>query len=110
MVTGRITDVQVMDVRFPTSLESDGSDAMHTDPDYSCAYVILNTDIGLQGHGLTFTIGRGTEIVVNAVKALIPLVEGATLDSIYNNFAHFWRTLTSDTQLRWVSDVKIKPK
>lgn len=106
MVAGRVTKVDVRDVRFPTSLGYHGSDAMHTDPDYSCAYVIISTDTDFQGHGLTFTIGRGTEIVVAAVRALAPLVEDVSLESIYTNFGLFWRKLTSDSQLRWVGPEK----
>ncbi|KAH6921687.1 hypothetical protein HPB50_003965 [Hyalomma asiaticum] len=106
MVAGRVTKVDVRDVRFPTSLGCHGSDAMHTDPDYSCAYVVISTDTDFQGHGLTFTIGRGTEIVVAAVRALSPLVEDVSLDSIYTNFGQFWRKLTSDSQLRWIGPEK----
>lgn len=58
----RVANVRVFDVRFPTSLQADGSDSMHTDPDYSCAYVVIETNNNLQGYGLTFTLGRGTEI------------------------------------------------
>ncbi|XP_022091577.1 mitochondrial enolase superfamily member 1-like isoform X2 [Acanthaster planci] len=104
-----VTNVEVKDVRFPTSLEQHGSDAMHTDPDYSCAYVIITTndaDNELTGHGLTFTIGRGTEIVVAAVKALAPFVTGKALSDIYDNFANFYRMLTSEPQLRWVGPEK----
>ena len=74
----RIVELDVIDVRFPTSRSLDGSDAMNPDPDYSAAYVILRDDAGdgLEGHGLTFTIGRGTEVVVAAVTALRPLVLG----------------------------------
>ena len=78
----RITSVDVVDVRFPTSDALDGSDAMHPDPDYSAAYVVLRTDgrdaddPQRQGHGLTFTIGRGTEVVCKAVDALVPMVVG----------------------------------
>ncbi|CAG2161731.1 unnamed protein product [Oppiella nova] len=58
-----IISLTVQDIRFPTSLSGDGSDAMHTDPDYSCAYVILKTARNdLEGHGLTFTIGKGTNV------------------------------------------------
>ena len=79
-----ISRVEVLDIRFPTSAGRHGSDAMHPDPDYSAAYVILHTDRadGLTGHGLTFTLGRGTEICVTAVRALEPLVTGTTLESI----------------------------
>lgn len=106
MVAGRVTKVHVHDVRFPTSLGYHGSDAMHTDPDYSCAYVVISTDTDFQGYGLTFTIGRGTEIVVAAVRALSPLVEDVSLESIYTNFGQFWRKLTSDSQLRWIGPEK----
>ena len=78
-----IKGFEATDVRFPTSDLGDGSDAMHTDPDYSAAYLVLNTDVpGLEGHGLAFTLGRGTEIVVQAVRALEPLVVGRGLDEI----------------------------
>lgn len=101
-----INELIVKDVRFPTSLTGDGSDAMHTDPDYSCAYVILSTTDGKQGYGLTFTIGKGTEVVVAAVKALSSLVIGKSTESIFCNFAQFWRDLTSDSQLRWIGPEK----
>ncbi|MEO0478052.1 MAG: L-fuconate dehydratase [Planctomycetota bacterium] len=106
-MTVTITGIEVLDVRFPTSDELDGSDAMHTDPDYSAAYVVLRTNQpGLDGHGLTFTIGRGTEIVCAACEALAPLVQGRTLDGIESDFAGFWRALTSESQLRWVGPEK----
>jgi L-fuconate dehydratase len=107
MVT-TITRVEVLDVRFPTSAGRHGSDAMHPDPDYSAAYVILHTDRadGLTGHGLTFTLGRGTELCVAGVQALAPLVTGVTLESIRADMAGFWRRLTSDSQLRWIGPEK----
>ena len=103
-----ISRVEVLDIRFPTSAGRHGSDAMHPDPDYSAAYVILHTDRadGLTGHGLTFTLGRGTEICVTAVRALEPLVTGTTLESITADMAGFWRRLTSESQLRWVGPEK----
>ncbi|CAG2122616.1 unnamed protein product, partial [Medioppia subpectinata] len=102
-----ITSLIVKDVRFPTSLSGDGSDAMHTDPDYSCAYVILKTQRnGLEGHGLTFTIGKGTEVVVKAVECLKPLVVGKVLGDIYDNFGCFWTTLACDSQRRWIGPEK----
>jgi L-fuconate dehydratase len=103
-----ITDVIVRDIRFPTSRELDGSDAMNLDPDYSCAYVVLKTDHpqGLEGHGLTFTAGRGTEVCVAMARAFRPLVVGRTLESITENFAASWRRLTQDTQLRWLGPEK----
>ncbi len=102
-----IRGLDVLDVRFPTSDELDGSDAVHTDPDYSAAYVTLRTDrAGLEGHGLTFTIGRGNELCVAAVRALAPLVVGRRLSAITRDFAGFWRALTNDSQLRWVGPEK----
>jgi L-fuconate dehydratase len=134
-----ITEVEVHDVRFPTSLGRHGSDAMHPDPDYSAAVVVIHTDgadagdevhsgggvAGMdgrnrasgagagrrmasapQGHGLAFTLGRGTELCVAAVRALAPLVEGMTLAEIRADMAGFWRRLTSDSQLRWVGPEK----
>jgi len=103
-----ITRVEALDVRFPTSEGAHGSDAMHTDPDYSAAYVVLHTDRAdrLEGHGLTFTLGRGNELCVAAVDALAPLVAGLTLEEIRADMAAFWRRLTSDSQLRWVGPEK----
>jgi L-fuconate dehydratase len=104
----RIISLDVRDIRFPTSLELDGSDAMHTRPDYSCAYVTLETDSseGLTGCGLTFTNGRGTEVVVAAVRALAPFVVGRTLEEITTDMRGFWRDLASEDQLRWLGPEK----
>ncbi|MBT8395751.1 MAG: L-fuconate dehydratase [Gemmatimonadetes bacterium] len=103
-----ITGVDAFDIRFPTSEGRHGSDAMHPDPDYSAAYVILRTDHPdqLEGHGLTFTIGRGNELCVAAIQALAPLVKGLTMESIKADMAGFWRRLTSESQLRWVGPEK----
>ncbi|HEY7131303.1 MAG TPA: L-fuconate dehydratase [Candidatus Limnocylindrales bacterium] len=103
-----ITSLEVLDVRFPTSRSLDGSDAMNRDPDYSAAYAILRTDAGdgLEGHGLTFTIGRGTEVVVAAVHALEPLVAGRSVEAIEADPGGFWRDLVGDSQLRWIGPEK----
>ena len=103
-----ITRLEARDIRFPTSQWLDGSDAMHTDPDYSAAYVVLRTaaDDGVEGHGLTFTSGRGTEVCVAAARALEPLVVGRTLEGIVADMSGFWRSLVSDTQLRWLGPEK----
>jgi L-fuconate dehydratase len=102
-----ITSIEVVDVRFPTSEGSHGSDAMHPDPDYSAAYVILHTDSpGAEGHGLTFTIGRGNELCVAAVESLAPLVVGQSVAAIRGDMSGFWRRMTSDSQLRWVGPEK----
>ena len=102
-----ITDLEVLDVRFPTSSQLDGSDAMNPDPDYSAAYVILKTNQAeLSGHGLTFTIGRGNEICCGAIEAMRHLVVGLNIDEVRANPAKMWRDLTSDSQLRWIGPDK----
>jgi L-fuconate dehydratase len=96
------------DIRFPTSRTLDGSDAMNLDPDYSAAYVVLETDHPdrLAGHGLTFTIGRGNELCVAAINALKHLVVGKTLESFTTDMGAFWHMITGDSQLRWVGPEK----
>jgi len=102
-----ITSMRVLDVRFPTSKTLDGSDAMNPDPDYSAAYVILETDqSGLEGHGLTFTIGRGNEICCAAIQAMEHLVVGLDLAWVSEDMGRFWRYITSDSQLRWIGPDK----
>jgi L-fuconate dehydratase len=102
----QITAVDVFDIRFPTSRENIGSDAMNFDPDYSAAYCILRTDTELEGHGLTFTIGRGNELCVAAIRSLAPLVIGKKLESFTHNMGAFWRMITGDSQLRWLGPEK----
>jgi len=103
----RITGMRVEDLRFPTSQQLDGSDAMNPDPDYSAAYVILETSRpGLEGHGLTFTIGRGNEVCCAAIEALRHLVVGLELDWIAADMGRFWRRVTGDSQLRWIGPDK----
>lgn len=103
-----ITDLVARDIRFPTSRSLDGSDAMHPDPDYSAAYVILKTNSpeGLEGHGLTFTIGRGNEVCISAIHALESHVLGRSLESLCLDMRSFCRTLTNDSQLRWIGPEK----
>src|SRR5579864_9344441 len=81
---------------------------MNNDPDYSAAYIVLLTDhpAGLEGHGLTFTIGRGNEVCVAAIRALAPLVTGRTLESFTGDMRGFWRLITGDSQLRWIGPEK----
>ena len=105
----KITSISVKDIRFPTSRSLDGSDAMNAAPDYSAAYVVLHTDSSqdFEGHGLTFTIGRGNEICVAAIKALQHFVVGRTLQELTTNMGAFWREITtSDSQLRWLGPDK----
>ena len=102
----KIIQIIVRDVRFPTSRNLDGSDAMDPSPDYSLAYVVIQTDSDLEGHGFTFTSGRGTEVCVAAIHALKPLILGRTLESITNDMKGFWRSLASEPQLRWIGPEK----
>lgn len=108
----RIAGMRVEDLRFPTSRQRDGSDAMNPDPDYSAAYVVLETAATaadgqpLQGHGLTFTIGRGNEVVGAAIEALRHLVVGLDLGWIAADPGRFWRHVTGDSQLRWIGPDK----
>jgi L-fuconate dehydratase len=103
----RIVRAVTYDVRFPTSRSGAGSDAMN-DPDYSAAYVALETDHpdGLTGHGLTFTIGRGTEVCVAAINALAPHVVGSSVEELVENMGGWWRGLVADSQLRWLGPEK----
>ena len=102
----KITGLRIHDLRFPTSEKLDGSDAMNPDPDYSAAYLVLETDGEYQGHGLTFTIGRGNEICVAAINALKPLLVGLELSWITADMGRFWRHITGDSQLRWIGPDK----
>jgi L-fuconate dehydratase len=102
----RITNLKTLDLRFPTSASLDGSDAMNPDPDYSAAYVVLETDGRLEGHGLTFTIGRGNEVVCAAIRALASRVVGLEVEWIRENPGRFWRHVTGDSQLRWIGPDK----
>jgi L-fuconate dehydratase len=104
----RICDLEIIDLRFPTSLTADGTDAVHKDPDYSAAYVILHTDGDAEdtGHGFTFTIGRGNEVCTEALRAFRHLVVGRDVDEIASDQAAFWRSLACDSQLRWLGPEK----
>jgi L-alanine-DL-glutamate epimerase-like enolase superfamily enzyme len=102
----RITSVEVVDVRFPTSRTLDGSDAMNLAPDYSAAYVILHTDGAHEGHGFTFTTGRGTELCVAAIRALADGLPGTAAYDLFADLGAFWRRLVGDPQLRWLGPEK----
>ena len=103
-----ITSLETHDIRFPTSRLLDGSDAMNTDPDYSASYVILRTNdaSGLSGHGFVFTIGRGNEVQTAACAALSHLVVGRKVNEVVSDLGSFARTLTNDSQLRWLGPEK----
>jgi L-fuconate dehydratase len=101
----KIRDLVARDIRFPTSRQQDGSDALNRG-DYSATYVVLETNDGLRGHGLTFTNGRGNEVVVAAARALAPLVVGRELCDITGDMRGFYHSLAQDEQLRWLGPEK----
>ena len=101
-----IVSLDATDVRFPTSRELDGSDAMNPLPDYSAAYVIVRTSTGDEGHSLVFTIGRGTEVQVAAVRSLESLVVGLDVEDVINDPGHFSRALAGDSPMRWLGPEK----
>jgi L-fuconate dehydratase len=102
-----ILECSARDIRFPTSASLDGSDAMNEAPDYSAAYAVLKTDRpDLEGHGLTFTIGRGNDLCVAAIRTVGRLVVGLSLEEIASDMAGFWRHVTGDSQLRWLGPEK----
>lgn len=107
-MTVTITRIETFDIRFPTSRTLDGSDAMNLDPDYSAAYVILHTDspAQLEGHGLTFTNGRGNDLCCAAIDALGSKLLGRTLESLTADMGAFWDVLTGDSQFRWLGPEK----
>lgn len=97
-----ITSLRTYDVRFPTSLMLDGSDAMNPDPDYSAAYVVVETDApdALEGHGFAFTIGRGNDVEVAAITALAPHVVGLDMETLLADMGATSRLLVHDSHLR----------
>jgi L-fuconate dehydratase len=103
-----ITSVETADIRFPTSLSLDGSDAMNPDPDYSAAYVVIRTDAadGLEGHAFAFTIGRGNDVQVAAIDVLRPHLEGLEVEPLLDDMGATWRLLAHDSQLRWLGPEK----
>lgn len=102
-----ITGCTTRDVRFPTSLDKTGSDAMNAAGDYSAAYCILHTsDPKYSGHGMTFTIGRGNEIVCAAIPLLVDRIKGKSLEDLTSNWGATWRYLVADSQLRWIGPEK----
>src|SRR5688500_10961453 len=101
-----VRSLDVLDLRFPTSRTLARTDAMHPDPGYSAAYVVLHTHAGPEGHRLPVTIRRGTAIRGGAIRALTPLVGGRRLEDITADFAGYWRELASESQLRWLGPEK----
>ena len=103
-----IVSVDTRDIRFPTSLELDGSDAMNPDPDYSAAYLVLRTDApdGIEGHAFVFTIGRGNDVEVAALDALRVHLLGQDVEELLGDMGAAWRLLANDSQLRWLGPEK----
>lgn len=108
MQSRRITRIDAFDIRFPTSRSLDGSDAMNKAPDYSAAFALIHTDAddGLVGHGLTFTLGRGNELCVEAIRSLSSLVVGKTMEEITSDMGAFWRHVAGDSYYRWLGPEK----
>ena len=105
-MTERFTRLEITDVRFPTSRELAGSDAMNADPDYSAAYVVARTDAGAAGHGFVFTIGRGNEVAAEAIRAVEPLLRGLPVDEAFADMGALSRRLVHNSQLRWLGPEK----
>jgi L-fuconate dehydratase len=101
-----VVGLDVVDVRFPTSRELDGSDAMNPDPDYSAAYLTMRTSAGPQGYGLLFTLGRGNDVAAAAIRALAPHVVGLPVPDRPERLAALYRRLVGDSQLRWLGPEK----
>jgi L-fuconate dehydratase len=107
-MTPTITGLRTFDIRFPTSREFDGSDAMNPDPDYSAAYVVIQTNAedGLEGHGFAFTIGRGNDVQAAAIRLLESYVVGRRLDETLDDLGAMWKYMVHDSQLRWLGPEK----
>ena len=101
-----IVSVPTEDIRFPTSLELDGSDAVNVDPDYSAAYVTIRTDSGEAGHAFVFTCGRGNEIVTHAIDSYAQLLVGLDVDELISDMGNASKRLIHDSQLRWLGPEK----
>lgn len=101
-------ELETVDVRFPTSEHLDGSDAMNLDPDYSAAYVIIRTDKSgdAEGHGFVFTIGRGNEVEIAAIKAAAHHIVGTNVEESLADMGSTAKRLLHDSQLRWLGPEK----
>lgn len=104
--SNKIVSIKTYDIRFPTSENLDGSDAINKDPDYSAAYVELTSELGNKGFGLIFTIGRGNDICCQAIECMEHLVIGYDLNDIKADMNRFYDQLRSDSQLRWLGPEK----
>ena len=103
----KITNISVEDVRFPTSKDLTGSDAIHTDPDYSATYVTVETsDLKLKGYGIAFTLGEGNDIVSKCIESYIPIFKNITCDELEKNIGKLWYDCADHSQLRWLGPEK----
>ena len=103
----KIININVKDIRFPTSKDQTGSDAIHKDPDYSATYVTIYTsDKKLKGHGMTFTLGKGNNVVASCIKLFFPIFNGLTIDEIEKNIGNLWFDCVDHSQLRWLGPEK----
>ena len=103
----KITKITVEDVRFPTSQDLTGSDAIHSNPDYSAVYVtIFTSENNLKGYGMAFTIGKGNDIVAECVKHFFPLFIGLSLDEVEKTIGKLWYSCVDHSQLRWLGPEK----
>ena len=103
----KITNITVKDIRFPTSKDLTGSDAIHTDPDYSATYVTIETsENNLKGYGIAFTIGKGNDIVAECIRHYIPLFRGLTFEELEKNIGKLWFDCVDHSQLRWLGPEK----
>src|SRR5438309_10154842 len=105
-MSSTFTSFELSDLRFPTSRDRAGSDAMNPDPNYSAAYLLLRTSAGDEGHGFVFTIGRGNDVAVAAMRAIEPLVVGLSVEGVLADLGGFWRDLVHESQLRWLGPGK----
>lgn len=100
-----IKNIRAVDVRYKLA-DGDGSDAIHKDPVYSYAVTLLELADGEYGTGLSYSLGRGNEVVVKAIEAYAPFVVGQDLAAIMKNLATFWRGLADESQMRWIGPHK----
>ncbi|MEY3257907.1 MAG: hypothetical protein RL443_916, partial [Actinomycetota bacterium] len=102
----KITGFKTLDIRFPTSTAKHGSDAMNPDPDYSAAYLILETDSNISGHSLVFTIGRGNDLQCNSIAQLAETIVGEELSTLESRIGQIGKDLVRDSQIRWLGPEK----
>ncbi|KAH8897373.1 enolase C-terminal domain-like protein [Thozetella sp. PMI_491] len=102
----KIIGYKSYDLRFPTSLDASGSDAMNPAGDYSASHILLKTNTDLIGHGIAFTIGRGNDLCTSAAAMIAERLVGKTLGELFENMGQTWRYLVADSQLRWIGPEK----